>query len=337
MKSGRMIAAAAIPVVVSAVLAGGWKGGVAVAAPNRTGDVQGASQEARSQSERPAEASCGYVLNIESESGTVVEPGGTLSRHVEVLVRSAHPKAGESPAPGSGLKVSFGQGRLGTVEPGLAAVGELRRGSGDKDGLWRGGFWISYKANQSVGLDLVPYRVAGIRESPCVDLNPVSALTFLVVGEYELSLRGEHKGTHGTAESTWKGFFSLTPDGDVNGGGAIVHQFEGRCVQFETGETFRLGRDARNIGDPDRLMLTVGDVTTVSDHMEQDMEDLSCMFGSLKEVGEATLLATDTVLKNLAAAGGSGEGFLTFSLPITGVQGREDETGHWAVTVKPVR
>jgi hypothetical protein len=306
-----------------------------VSAPMQMSDSMDAAGVDPAGTDASGAAGCRYSIDIMSESSNAVEPGGTLRRHVQLSIRPAKPAADEGPVDGSGIRISFGQGRLGTLRPEVIVLGKLHPTGSDGAAVWEGSLEVSYQAGPSAGFDFVPYTIAGIRESPCENVNPVSALPFAIVGEYRLSMRGEHKGLHGVAESTWQGFFSITPGGDVEGGGFIVHGFKGRCVQFETSEVFRIGRDAGNLGDERRLVLTIGDVTTIADHMEQDLEDLSCLFGSMKEVGEATLLASTTVLKNLGAAGKSGEGFLTFSLPITGSQGKEDATGHWVAVIEP--
>lgn len=83
-----------------------------------------------------------------------------------------------------------------------------------------------------MSFDLVPYATAGIGESPCENVNSVSAILFVS---------------------------------------------------------------------------TIDGVITVSDHMKQNMGNLSCVFGSVKKVGAVILLASSKVLKNLAAAGESGK------------------------------
>jgi len=290
---------------------------------------------------------------------TGTEPGGVWmvyvdagrSSPIEFRVRAKGSYGREEgpmlpPAAPEEVRVSLGPARLGAVTPASPRVtewdrvawteGEAQRT--DRLADWEFSVDAEYRAGPRSGIDVVPLSV---------DLGPCglyeAVLTVVIRDTYELEIEARA----GVAIAQWLGTFSLGREGTATGEGRSQIVIDGDCVSSLTVESWKIGRAADNVGDPNKLRLVITDVQTVYDTPPDELlrtDSPACLLGSLRELGYATMLATNRLLSNVqAAAANPGEPGLVsglneiweFSLPITEDQIKYDASEQWMFVVRP--
>lgn len=293
---------------------------------------------------------CGFYTEWVDFPGTEFRPSQSKKFLLAVRARAINDPdkgAGNGLLPYRAEDVSFavGPAALGTVTDVSSELISWRceEPSEERDRWCGGGIEFTYRAGQEEGVDLVPLRLSSAH---CGRIQGV--LDFRISGQREYEL--EIGAREGVAEGRWLGTFSMADDGTVAGSGSSMISIDGKCISSLTLEKWRISRSPDNVGDEEKLWLTIVDVQTVYDVDNVDElatnPDPTCLLGSLVELGQATALSTGRLFANLAAAAPTdgNQGMVDnlsrvweISLPIAGRQVRTDVTGKWEFTVRPLR